>query len=120
VDLAKLRGKVVLLFFWSASKYFVDPRLAPIVRDSYQKHHANGFEVIGIPMGMDKSALISFLKQSPTPWPQIHDSRAVKDLTTRYNQDYRSALYLFDKKGRLVRPYVRETLPEDVEKLLME
>jgi hypothetical protein len=121
VDLGKMRGKVVLLYFWVVSNSDGLGWLAPIVRDTYVKQHAKGFEVVGIPMGVDKAKLVSYLKQSGTAWPQIYDPHVLQSkIATQYKVDYKTTLFLFDKKGMLVRPYVRQTLPEDVEQLLTE
>jgi cytochrome oxidase Cu insertion factor (SCO1/SenC/PrrC family) len=122
VDLAKLRGKVVLLYFWTISKDDGMARgMTRIVQDTYLKHHADGFEVIGIPIGADKSKVVSYLKQSGTAWPQIHDPHGLQSkIAMQYKVTGTSTLHLFDKKGILVRAYVRTTLPEEVEKLLTE
>jgi hypothetical protein len=54
VDLAKMKGKVVLVDFWST---LCEPCIAelPKVKDAYEKFHARGFEVVGISFDSDKA-----------------------------------------------------------------
>src|SRR5260221_342289 len=56
VDLAKLKGKVVLVEFWSTS---CGPCVAemPSVKAAYQKFHDRGFEVVGINLDDKESVL---------------------------------------------------------------
>ncbi len=75
VNLAKLKGKVVLVDFWAT---WCGPcvREIPNIKKMYAKYHDKGFEVIGISVDKEKDKLDEFLKEEKLPWPCIYDSGA--------------------------------------------
>ncbi|HZZ78122.1 MAG TPA: redoxin family protein, partial [Gemmataceae bacterium] len=101
-DLAKLKGKVVLVDFWAT---WCGPCIAelPNVEAAYKKYHSKGFEVIGISLdreGQDKK-LENFLKDRKTPWGciNIEDSRKLAD---RYEVNSIPYPVLVGADGRIV------------------
>ncbi len=120
VDLASLRGKVVLIDFWAT---WCGPCVAelPNVLKTYREFHPKGFEIVGISLDSDKAKLESFVKDKGMDWPQFFDGKGWKnEISTRYGINSIPAMWLVDKKGMLVSTSARSTLEELVAKHLAE
>lgn len=102
VDLAKMKGKVVLVDFWATT---CGPCIAelPRVKKAYDKFHGQGFEVIGISCDTDKKQLERFLKEKKYPWPQYFDGKQQTDnkFARAFGIDGIPHMFLVDKKGFL-------------------
>ncbi len=120
VDLAKLKGKVVLIDFWAT---WCAPCVEeiPHLKEVYQKYHDKGFEVIGISFesadGKDK--MMKFTKDKGMPWPQYYDGKGWNNTFGRkYSIEAIPTMWLIDKQGNLADSTARENLAAKVEKLL--
>ncbi len=119
LNLAAYKGKVVLVDFWAT---WCGPCVGelPNVLAAYEKHHAAGFEIVGISLDSDKAKLEKFIETKKMPWQQYFDGKGWENkLAGKYGVNSIPATYLLDGEGKIIAKNLRgEALEEAVAKAL--
>ena len=121
LSVAKYKGKLVLVDFWAT---WCGPCVGelPSVIKAYNKHHVDGFEIIGISLDMDEQKLKSFLKTKEIPWAQYFDGKGWQNkLAAKYGIQSVPATFLLDGDGKIIGQDLRgEALEEALAKALID
>jgi thiol-disulfide isomerase/thioredoxin len=121
-DLEQYRGKVVLVDFWAT---WCPPCLKelPTIRALYDRHHEDGFEVVGVSLDHTRAALARFVQHEKLPWPQIYFDEAGKrgwdnPLARQYGVRSIPVLLLVSRDGVVVSGLRGEALTKAVDSLM--
>lgn len=120
ITLASLKGKVVLVDFWTYTCINCI-RTLPHVTGWYNKYHALGFEVIGVhspefAFEQDKGNVLAAIKRFNIKYPVVQDNKL--NIWNAYNNQYWPAEYLIDAQGMIRRADFGEGQYDQMEKAI--
>lgn len=103
LSLHALKGKVVMLDFWSIKTGHFGGAELPGLLERYRKYHDQGFEIIGVSMDADETSVRNYIKTNGMVWPQFFDGRGKHNkLALKYGVYFASDDFLIDAGGNYV------------------
>ena len=99
---ADFKGKVLLIDFWAS---WCGPcrRENPNVVAMYNKHRAEGFEILGVSLDKQHGRWASAVQQDGLTWPQVSDLRGWQNAAAQlYGVRSIPATVLLDREGKIV------------------
>jgi thiol-disulfide isomerase/thioredoxin len=101
IALSSLRGKYVLLTFWSIkSNDCITENL--MFKEIYRLYHNRGFEIYQINLDQNEADWKAAVKFDELPWISTREDNPANPVNARiFNVQYLPSNYLFDKDGKL-------------------
>lgn len=102
VDLAKMRGRVVLVHYWAT---WCEPCVQDLgkIKELFAKYGKDGFMPVGICLDTNKTEADRFLASNRLPWPQIYETGSLDGrLANEMGILTLPTMLLIDKQGRVV------------------
>lgn len=110
IDLAHLRGKVVLLVFWSIRCPYSIQEM-PQVAEMYKKYRDKGFEIIGIAEEGEaaRKHVMDITEKADATWPQVLDKGTTATVSQHalFQISSYPTVWLLDKEGKIVDKHAR-------------
>ncbi|HET9057580.1 MAG TPA: TlpA disulfide reductase family protein [Chitinophagaceae bacterium] len=100
--LSSLKGKVVLIDFWS-SWCVPCRRNNPFLVYLYKKYKSKGLEIYGLSIDEQKSKWLKAIAKDKLTWPQVIDNKGWDaPSAATYGVDAIPANFLLDKTGKII------------------
>ncbi|MDX1388301.1 MAG: TlpA disulfide reductase family protein [Acidobacteriota bacterium] len=102
IELAKLRGDIVLIEFWSTTCGPCLPEIAHL-KKIHEAHGGDDFTLIGVALDDEATNVKNLLDGESMAWPQIMEgARFDGEISKKYNVYYIPRSFLIDADGKIV------------------
>jgi peroxiredoxin len=101
MNIASLKGKVVVVNFWATYCPGCIEEMPDLVR-TYQQYHDQGLEIIAVSIADDPlNQVVNFVKKNALPFPVVHDSDA--SISQAFDQvSLTPTSFIIDQQGRVI------------------
>lgn len=115
ISLADLKGKLVLVDFWSS---WCPPcrQEGPALAQVYREFQDEGVEFIGVAIWDRESQVVDFVEEIGVPFPIIMDDRG--SIAIDYGVSGIPEKYFVDPEGNLIKKFVGPVQPDDLRNAL--
>jgi len=119
VDLASLRGKVVLIHYWATWCELCKQEFTTL-RALQAKYGADGFTLVGVNLDSDPKKLAAYLRQNRLAWPQLYEAGGMDSrLATELGILTLPTMILVDAQGKVIHRNIHVSqLDEELKKRL--
>ena len=100
-ELWSLRGKIVLLHFWSARDR-ASRIVNPVLSELYSKFKNKGFEIFMVSVDTDRSAWMEAITDDNLSCINVGDMKGSYQAVTNFNVQELPFNYLLDKEGNII------------------
>ena len=101
IALSSLRGKIVLLHFWSA-KNEASRIVNPVLKELYKKYKSKGFEIYQVSIDTERFEWIDAIDTDQLTWANVGDMKGSSTALNNYNVKEIPSNYLLDKEGSII------------------
>ena len=102
VSFSDYRGKMVLLNFCAKWCGFCAQEM-PYIKEVYENHYEDGFDVIGVSLDENEAELREFTEEHDIPWLQIFDGKGWNSELARYfGINSVPSQWLIDRDGKII------------------
>jgi cytochrome c biogenesis protein CcmG/thiol:disulfide interchange protein DsbE len=111
VSLSELRGKVVMLDFWSS---WCPPcrQEAPALARVYREYEGRNVEFVGVAIWDDPGDVARYAKEFDLPYPNVLDEKG--QIAINYGVAGIPEKFFIDAGGTLIRKFVGPMRPDDL------
>ena len=119
IDVSRLRGRVVLVYFWSTWCRPCTEDL-PQIRSLYAQYRSKGFEIVGINLDNSTDVVKPFMSQNRVTWPQIYRPGGLESpMSIDFGITTLPTMFLVNKQGVVLnRNATVEDLKRDLPQLV--
>lgn len=102
VDIADLKGKIVLVIYWAN---WSEPLVKdlPQIRAFYERYHDRGLEILGVNLDATKEDAQAWIAQHKVEWKQLYEPGGLEGspLAVEYGIIHLPSLFVIDRDGKV-------------------